>query len=168
MINISTWIHCSLSLLHQIFFHVLVFYLLEFILWYLWLFSDIFYFLVYLLVFSEAFPLYLLLLLLVHLLSCAWLLVTRYWMLGASALGWPRGMVSLSQSLLKLMSIELMMPPNHLILCCSLLLFWPSYGCIFVTRESSLWREKNSEEHGMLATYFWFWKHTLMFLYASS
>ena len=30
---------------------------------------------------------------------------------------------TISQSLLKLMSIELVMPSNHLILCCSLLLF---------------------------------------------
>ena len=32
---------------------------------------------------------------------------------------------TISQSLLKLISIESVMPPNHLILCCSLLL-WPS------------------------------------------
>ena len=30
--------------------------------------------------------------------------------------------VTISQSLLKLMSIELMMPSNHLVFCCSLLL----------------------------------------------
>ena len=39
--------------------------------------------------------------------------------------------LTLSQSLLKLMSIELVMPSNHLILCCSLLLLpsiFPSIG----------------------------------------
>ena len=44
-----------------------------------------------------------------------------------------------SQSLLKLMSIELVMPSNHLILCCPLLLLPPIFPSIRVfSKESAL------------------------------
>ena len=44
--------------------------------------------------------------------------------------------ITLSQSLLKLMSIELVMPSNHLILCCPLLL--PSLFASIFSSESAL------------------------------
>ena len=53
----------------------------------------------------------------VQLLSCVWLFVIPWTMAHQAYLS-----ITNSQSLPKLMSIELMMPSNHLILCCPLLL----------------------------------------------
>ena len=53
----------------------------------------------------------------VHLLSCVWLFVAPW-----TAARQASPSITNSQSLLKLMSIELVMPSNHLILCCPLLL----------------------------------------------
>ena len=52
-----------------------------------------------------------------HLLSCVWLFATPWTAARQSSLSFTT-----SQSLLKLMSIESMMPPSHLSLCCPLLL----------------------------------------------
>ena len=52
-----------------------------------------------------------------HLFSCVWLFVTPWATAGQASLS-----ITNSQSALKLMSIELVMPSNHLILCHSLLL----------------------------------------------
>ena len=52
-----------------------------------------------------------------HSLSCVWLFVTPWSIAHQASL-----CITNSQSLLKLMSIELVMPSNHLILCCPLLL----------------------------------------------
>ena len=52
-----------------------------------------------------------------QLLSCVWLFVTPWTEACQASLSF-----TISQSLLKLMSIELVMPFNHLILCCPLLL----------------------------------------------
>ena len=49
--------------------------------------------------------------------NCAWLSVTPWTAARHSSLSF-----TISQSLLKLMSTELVMPPNHLILCCPLFL----------------------------------------------
>ena len=51
----------------------------------------------------------------VQLLSCVWLFVTPW-----TAARWASLSITNSQSLLKLMSNELVMPSNHLILCCPL------------------------------------------------
>ena len=53
----------------------------------------------------------------VQYLSCVWLFVTPW-----TAARQPSLSITKSWSLLKLMSIELVMPSNHLILCCPLLL----------------------------------------------
>ena len=53
----------------------------------------------------------------VQLLTCVWLFETLWTAARQASLSF-----TLSRSLLKLMSIELMMPCNHLILCCPLLL----------------------------------------------
>ena len=53
----------------------------------------------------------------VQLLRCVWLLVTLWTVVRQASLSF-----TISQSLLKLMSIELVMPPNHLTLCRPLLL----------------------------------------------
>ena len=53
----------------------------------------------------------------VHLLSCVWLFSTPWTAARQASLS-----ITNSQRLLKLMSIELVMPSNHLILCCPLLL----------------------------------------------
>ena len=53
----------------------------------------------------------------VQLLSCIWLFVTPWTAAHQASLSF-----TISQSLLKLMYMESMMPSNHLILCCSLLL----------------------------------------------
>ena len=48
----------------------------------------------------------------------------------------------ISQSLLKLMSIELVMPSSHLILCCPLLLLPSIFPSIRVfSNELALWRD---------------------------
>ena len=60
----------------------------------------------------------------VQLLSRVWLFVTPWTVANQASLSF-----TISRSLLKLMSIELLMPSNHLILCCPLLLlhsFFPS------------------------------------------
>ena len=53
----------------------------------------------------------------VQLLSCVWLFVTAWTVARQVSLS-----ITNSQNLLKLMSIESVMPSNHLILCCPLLL----------------------------------------------
>ena len=53
----------------------------------------------------------------VQLFSCVWLFATPWTAAHQASLS-----ITNSQSLCKLMSIELVMPSNHLILCCSLLL----------------------------------------------
>ena len=65
----------------------------------------------------------------VQLLSCVWLFVTPWTAVCQASLS-----ITNSQSLLKLMSIESVMPSNHLILCCPLLLLpsiFPSIGVFF-------------------------------------
>ena len=61
---------------------------------------------------------------------------------------WPHGLIArqaslsftISQNLLKVMSIELVMPSSHLILCCSLLLLPSIFPNIRVfSNESALW-----------------------------
>ena len=69
-----------------------------------------------------------------QLLSCAWLLAT----LGATAC-WAPLSSTICQSLLKFISIEVVMLCNHLILCCPLLLFPSSFPSIRVfSNESTL------------------------------
>ena len=90
--------------------------------------------------------------------SCQSRFDARYWMLGAGALGRPRGMVwadslqpygvqhirlpcpfTISRSIVKLISLELMMLSNHLILCCPLLLLPSIFPSIRVfSNESAL------------------------------
>ena len=70
----------------------------------------------------------------VQLLSCVWLFATQWTAARQASLS-----ITNSRSLPKLMSIELMMPSNHLILCCPLLLlpsFFPSIR--FFSNESAL------------------------------
>ena len=63
----------------------------------------------------------------VQALSCVWLFVTPWTAARQASLSFTT-----SQSLLKLMSIELVMPSNHLILCHSLLLLPPVFPSIRV------------------------------------
>ena len=66
--------------------------------------------------------------------SCVWLSVTPWTAAFQATLSFPT-----SQSLLKLMYIELVMPPNHLILCCPLLLLPSIFPSITVfSNESAL------------------------------
>ena len=70
----------------------------------------------------------------VHSLSRVWLFVTPWTAAHLASLSF-----TISQSLLKLMSIELVMPSNHLILCCPLLLLPPIFSSIRVfSNESAL------------------------------
>ena len=70
----------------------------------------------------------------VQLLSCVQLFVTPWSAAHEVSLSF-----TISQSLLKFMSIELMMPSNHLILCCPLLLLPPIPPSIRVfSNESTL------------------------------
>ena len=70
----------------------------------------------------------------VQLLSHAQLLVTPWTLEHQTSLSF-----TISQSLLKLMSIELVMPSNHLILCCPLLLLTSVFSSIGVfSNESAL------------------------------
>ena len=70
----------------------------------------------------------------VQLLSCVWLFVTAWTAARQGSLS-----ITNSQSLLKLMSIESVMPSSHLILCCSLLLLPPIPPSIRVfSNESTL------------------------------
>ena len=66
--------------------------------------------------------------------SCVQLLATSWTAAHQASLS-----LTVSWSLLKLMSIELVMPPHHLILCCPLLLLPSIFPCIRVfTNESAL------------------------------
>ena len=70
----------------------------------------------------------------VQLLSCAWLFGTPWTAACQASLSFTN-----SWSLLKLMSIELVMPSNHLILCCPLLLLPSIFPSIRVfSNESAL------------------------------
>ena len=70
----------------------------------------------------------------VHLLSCVRLFVTPWTVARQASLS-----ITNSWSLLKLMSIELVMPSNHLILCCPLLLLPSIFPSIRVfSNESAL------------------------------
>ena len=67
-------------------------------------------------------------------LSCVWLFGTPWTVAGQASLS-----ITNSRSLLKLMSIELVMPSNHLILCCRLLLLPSIFPSIRVfSNESAL------------------------------
>ena len=67
-------------------------------------------------------------------LSCVWLFVTPWITAHKASLS-----ITNSRSLLKLMSIELVMPSNHLILCCPLLLLPSIFPSIRVfSNESAL------------------------------
>ena len=71
----------------------------------------------------------------VQLLSCVWLFVTPWTAACQASLSF-----TISQSLLKLMSIELVMPSNHLILCHPLLLLPSIFPCSRVfPNELALW-----------------------------
>ena len=71
----------------------------------------------------------------VQLLSCIWLFATPWTAAHQASLS-----ITNSRSLPKLMSIELVMPSNHLILCCPLLLLPPlfPYTTLFRSPECSL------------------------------
>ena len=70
----------------------------------------------------------------VWLLSCVWLFVTPW-----TAVHQASQSFTISQRLLKLMSIELMMPSNHLVFCCPLLLLPSIFPSITVfSSESTL------------------------------
>ena len=66
-------------------------------------------------------------------LSCIQLLVTPWTAAPQASLS-----ITNSQSLLKLMSIKLVMPPNHLILCCPLLLLPSVFPSIRVFSNESV------------------------------
>ena len=70
-------------------------------------------------------------------LSHVWLFVTSWTAVGQASLSF-----SVSQSLLKLMSIELVMPSNHLVPCCSLLLLPSIFPSIRVFCNDSALRIK--------------------------
>ena len=65
-----------------------------------------------------------------YLLSCCQSYLTICYPMDCSRTGFPS--FTVSQSLLKLMSIESAMPSNHLILCCALLLLPSIFPCIRV------------------------------------
>ena len=68
-------------------------------------------------------------------LSCVWLFVTPWTAAQQASL-----FITISQSLLKLMSIELVMPSNHLVLCLPLLLLPSIFPSIRVfSNESALY-----------------------------
>ena len=69
----------------------------------------------------------------VQLLSCVWLFVTPWTVACQASLS-----IINSQSLLRLMSIELVMPSNHLILCCPLLLLPSVFPIIRVFSSESV------------------------------
>ena len=69
----------------------------------------------------------------VQLLSCVWLFVTQ-WTVARQA----SPFITNSESLLKLMSIELVMPSYHLILCCPLDLLPSNFPSIRVFSSESL------------------------------
>ena len=70
---------------------------------------------------------------LVQLLSCVWLFVTPWTAARQASLS-----ITNSQSLLKLMSIESVMPSNHLILCCPLPLLLSIFPRIKVFSSESV------------------------------
>ena len=79
--------------------------------------------------------------------SCVWLFATPW------TAAW-QGFLSItnSQSLLKLMSIELVMPPNHLILC-SLLILLPSiFPSIRSVQMSQLFRSSGQSTEASAST----------------
>ena len=69
----------------------------------------------------------------VQLLSCVWFFVTPWTIALPISLSF-----TISWSLLKLMSIESMLPPNHLVLCCPLLLLPSIFSSIRVFSKESL------------------------------
>ena len=69
----------------------------------------------------------------IQLLSQVWLFVTPWTAARQASLS-----ITNSQSLLKLMSIESVMPSNHLILCCPLLLLSSIFPCIRVFSNESV------------------------------
>ena len=71
----------------------------------------------------------------VHLLSRVWLFVTPWTAARQASLSF-----TISQSLLKCMFIELVMSPNHLILCRSLLLFPSIFSSIRVFSTEFLFK----------------------------
>ena len=71
----------------------------------------------------------------VHSLSRVWLFVTPWTAARQASLSF-----TISQSLLKLMFIELVMPPNHLILCHSLLLLPSIFSSIRVFSNEFLFK----------------------------
>ena len=96
----------------------------------------------------------------VQLLNCVWLFATPWTAAGQASLS-----ITNSQNLLELMSIESMIPSNHLILCRPLLLppsNFPSIrekGCCFTWRHGDSWpsEEKNSiwgQRWGLIAQSF--------------
>ena len=70
----------------------------------------------------------------VQLLSCVWLFETPWTAARQASLSY-----TISWSLLKLMSIELMMPCNHIILCCPLLLLPSIFPSIIELTLHSRW-----------------------------
>ena len=70
----------------------------------------------------------------VQLLSHVWLFETPW-----TAARWASLFFTISWSLLKLMSIEWVMPSNHLILCCPLLLLPSIFSSIRVFSNESSW-----------------------------
>ena len=73
----------------------------------------------------------------VHSLSCVWFFATPWTAARQASLSF-----TISQSLLKLMSIESMMPSNHFILCCPLLLLPLIFPSIRVFSNESALRIK--------------------------
>ena len=65
--------------------------------------------------------------------SCVWLFATPWTAAHQASLSF-----TISWSLLKFMSIELMMPSNHLILCCPFILLPSIFPCIRVFSNESL------------------------------
>ena len=85
-------------------------------------------------------PEFLIFVVVVHPLRCIQLLATAWTAACQASLSF-----TISQSLLRLMSIKLVMPSNHLILCCSLLLLPPIFPNIRVfSKESGLFQRVSS------------------------
>ena len=72
----------------------------------------------------------------VQLLSRVWLIATPWTAALQASLSF-----TISWSLLRLMSIESVMPSNHIILCCPLLLLPPIFPSIRVFLKSTKWKE---------------------------
>ena len=85
--------------------------------------------------------------------SCVRLFVTPWTAAHQASLSF-----TISQSLLKLLSIELMMPSNHLILCCPLLLLPSVFPSIKVFPVSQLF-ESGGQSIGVLA--YWSFSFTI-------